>query len=55
MSWITASAKLNGNQTQIRGFVINGPSIRGGQACINWFRFDIETIQIATVFSFLFF
>ena len=47
--------KLNGNQTQIRGSIINGPSVRGGHACINWFQFDIETTQIATMFSFLFF
>ena len=30
MNWITANAKLNGNQTQIRGSVINGPSVQGG-------------------------
>ena len=55
MSWITTNVKLNGNQTQIRGSVINGPSVRGGHTCINWFRFDIKTTQIATMFSFLFF
>ena len=55
MSWITTNVKLNGNQTQIRGSVINGPSVWGCHTCINCSRFDIETTQIATVFSFLFF
>ena len=55
MSWITACAKLNGNKTQIRVSVINRPLVRGGHTCINWFRFDIKTTQIATMFSFLFF
>ena len=30
MNRIMANAKLSGNQTQIRDFVIKGPSIRGG-------------------------
>ena len=30
MNQITANAKLSGNQTQIRGSVIRGPSVRGG-------------------------
>ena len=35
MSWITASTELNSNQTQIRGSDVSGPSVRGGQTCIN--------------------
>ena len=31
-----ASAKLNDNQTRIRGSDVSGPSVRGGQTCINW-------------------
>ena len=30
-----ASTELNDNQTQIRGFDINGPLVRGGHTCIN--------------------
>ena len=37
------------------GSVINGPPVRGCHTCINCSRFDIEIIQIATVFSSLFF
>ena len=54
MSWTTISTELNDNQTQIRGFDINGPSIRGGHTCINWSQLDTETVQIATVLSFYF-
>ena len=35
MSWTTASIELNVNQTQIRGFDINGLSVRGGHPCID--------------------
>ena len=44
MSWTTASTELNDNQTQIRGFDINGLSVQGGHTCINWSQLDIETI-----------
>ena len=35
MSWTMASAKLNDNQTRIRGSDVSGPPVRGGQTCIN--------------------
>ena len=35
MSWTTTSTELNDNQTRIRGSDVNGPSVRGGQTCIN--------------------
>ena len=44
MSWITASIGLNENQTQIRGFDINGLSVQGGHTCINWSQLDMKTI-----------
>ena len=36
MSGTMASTELNDNQTWIRDSGINGLSIRGGRACINW-------------------
>ena len=44
MSWTTTSTELNDNQTQIRGYNINGLSVRGGQTCINWSQLDTKTI-----------
>ena len=36
MGWITASTKLNDNQTQIRGSDVNGLSVQGAHPCIDW-------------------
>ena len=36
MSGTMASTELNDNQTWIRDSSINGLSVRGGWACINW-------------------
>ena len=46
-----ASAKLNDNQTRIRGSDVSGPPVRGGQTCINWSQLGIKIILVATVFS----
>ena len=35
MSWTTANTELNDNQTQLRGFEINGLSVQGGHTYIN--------------------
>ena len=35
MSWTTVNSELNENQTQIRGFGINGLSVWGGDTSIN--------------------
>ena len=44
MSWTTASTELNDNQTQIKGFDINGLSVWGGHTCINWSQLDTKII-----------
>ena len=44
MSWTTASAELNDNQTQIRDSDINGISIWGCHTCINWSQLDTKTL-----------
>ena len=44
MSWTTASTELNDNQAQIKGFDINGLSVRGGHTYINWSQLDTKII-----------
>ena len=44
MSWTTANAELNDNQTQIRDFKIGGLSVQGSHTNINWSQLDTKTI-----------
>ena len=36
MGWTTASIELNDNQTQIKGYDVNGLLVRRGHSCIDW-------------------
>ena len=44
MSWTTASAELNDNQTQIRYSNINGLIVLGGLTFINWLQLGTNAI-----------
>ena len=44
MSWTTANTKLNDNQTRTIGSDVNGLSVRGGQACINYSQLGTKII-----------
>ena len=39
-----ARIELNDNQTQIRGSDVGGPSVQGGQTCINWAQLDTKIV-----------